>query len=164
MSQIELNHLERALLQMDQLAYPTHYPLTILNMAACPQMIPRGKQVRSECALKPWLPWHPIDACEPLTNQRWQSTGQSGLSLRPLGCLPLLSPALGPGALHTTPGAPHLCPPTPPPPHDYPCLAQLLHTPHICAPNLHACCVLGQGLMPINFQLRVRRLTFPVKT
>ena len=121
------------------------------------QMRVTFRQVRSKSRLAP-------HACEPLTNPRRQSTGQSGLSLRPLGCLPLLSPALGPGALHTTPGAPHLCPPTPPPPHDYPCLAQLLHTPHICAPNLHACCVLGQGLMPINFQLRVGRLTFPVKT
>ena len=125
--------------------------------------LPTNEPDRSKCGLIPWLPWHPMPVNH-LPTREGKAQVRVESAWGPLDPSPSSPPCLGRGRFTRLPAPLTYALPTPPPPHDYPCLAQqLLHTPHICAPNLHACCVLGQRLQPINFQLRVGRLTFPVK-
>ena len=124
------------------------------------QMRVTFRQVRSESRLAP--------PCLRTTYQPEKAKHRSEWT-RPEAHLPLFCP-LGRGRFTRLPAPLTYALPTPPPPHDYPCLAHsyIHHRPpppiHTCSPNVPACCVLGQGFMPINFQLRVvGGLTFPVK-
>ena len=96
--------------------------------------MPTNEPDRSKCGLIPWLPWHPMPVNHlPTRDGKAQVRVESAWG--PLDPSPSSPPCLGRGRFTRLPAPLTYALPTPPPTHDYPCLAHsyIHHRPYIYA-------------------------------